>query len=1093
MAMGSFRSRGSTGREPQEWAVVWGLYTQQEPHEQEVLCYELLRMPAQKINRYLLQLVYLAVCRPCGPLERAVTQLCGRSFNIAVQVSWLLLALLQDQPWNRHIYQFREACERAVLTGDMGDEQLHLSPFLEQSLQDCFPQQQQPEKSHILQPLQQPNQLTASWGGSRSYMLTNRLTASTSSPPSPSVAAVMASSPAGHSPGAASFCALSSSSSSGAHRFRSSLDLELMRHASQDRAPSPALAGTPAPSVGCGPAVAAVPEAGEAAGVADPGTLTAATAKCCGSDQDQQAQQQQPAAMSGGLAKQLAASPAGCSQSSNGAGVSGSAAARLDEGQCTAAASTGSEIKSGAGAGSCGVSQRVAEPAQAGSAAAASCCGSFEEYVAARRVELQQELGEGEGVSSLIAASHEFAQHCGHQGLAWIVTHEEDLPELLSGSALLARPPTSPEHAAVRDSYLATLDFVAALCETSSNLTRFSHDQRRKVLRQCLARISMEVDAAAEQGVAVRYPIGGCCKRVLRLLAADAAILNSRDKQLQQPMHLTGAARTRQQQTQEEQEDAADALWLFGEVPASSSTDTLAKAASAALHSSSAGLWSAQTAEQGCEQQAVQVVLEVLAGPPAVPQLSKVNGALRIRRRLPSQEAIDIIAGQQADVLPHPSWQSGAQRFLYVVDGCCTRPFGAGQQDPQPVISLSLEQEKQAAAAAAAAAAERSKQAAAAFGERLSDRAARVAAASSYSSLPGWQLTGVIVKSGDDCRQELLALQLIREFRDIWAAAGIPLWVLPFEVLVTSSNTALIQLIADATSIHTIKARTSTALVGTAANSSSRNLPHGAAAATIPAGSAGTGTKGCVSLSDHFFAMWPRGSPECLAAQRRFVESLAGYSLMMHLLQVKDRHNGNIMMDDQGHLIHIDFGFILSNAPGGNWVRFEASPMKLTRELLEVMDSNSEGQPSDLFDYFKVLCIQGFLAARKERSRIVGLVQIMAQCCQGGPLCPSAAGGIPRAAEDQQAKGASGDGTVEEAAWRGVGSPLTAGAPPCSRPWPCFQAGPDKVVAALESRFMPGLSEGACVQHVLQLISSSLDAWSTRQYDYYQRVLNGIL
>jgi len=25
--------------------------------------------------------------------------------------------------------------------------------------------------------------------------------------------------------------------------------------------------------------------------------------------------------------------------------------------------------------------------------------------------------------------------------------------------------------------------------------------------------------------------------------------------------------------------------------------------------------------------------------------------------------------------------------------------------------------------------------------------------------------------------------------------------------------------------------------------------------------------------------------------------------------------------------------------PGGNWVRFEASPMKLTRELLEVMDS----------------------------------------------------------------------------------------------------------------------------------------------------------
>lgn len=28
---------------------------------------------------------------------------------------------------------------------------------------------------------------------------------------------------------------------------------------------------------------------------------------------------------------------------------------------------------------------------------------------------------------------------------------------------------------------------------------------------------------------------------------------------------------------------------------------------------------------------------------------------------------------------------------------------------------------------------------------------------------------------------------------------------------------------------------------------------------------------------------------------------------------------------------------------------------------------------------------------------------------------------------------------------------------------------------------------------VLQLISESLDAWRTRQYDYYQRVVNGIL
>ena len=40
----------------------------------------------------------------------------------------------------------------------------------------------------------------------------------------------------------------------------------------------------------------------------------------------------------------------------------------------------------------------------------------------------------------------------------------------------------------------------------------------------------------------------------------------------------------------------------------------------------------------------------------------------------------------------------------------------------------------------------------------------------------------VIVKSGDDCRQELLAMQLIRAFHDIFGEAQLPLWLRPFEV-----------------------------------------------------------------------------------------------------------------------------------------------------------------------------------------------------------------------------------------------------------------------------------------------------------------------
>ena len=40
-------------------------------------------------------------------------------------------------------------------------------------------------------------------------------------------------------------------------------------------------------------------------------------------------------------------------------------------------------------------------------------------------------------------------------------------------------------------------------------------------------------------------------------------------------------------------------------------------------------------------------------------------------------------------------------------------------------------------------------------------------------------------------------------------------------------------------------------------------------------------------------------------AQHNFITSLAASNIFCYVLQVKDRHNGNIMIDGDGHILHI--------------------------------------------------------------------------------------------------------------------------------------------------------------------------------------------
>ena len=257
-----------------------------------------------------------------------------------------------------------------------------------------------------------------------------------------------------------------------------------------------------------------------------------------------------------------------------------------------------------------------------------------------------------------------------------------------------------------------------------------------------------------------------------------------------------------------------------------------------------------------------------------------------------------------------------------------------------------------------------------------------------------WQ--SAIFKVGDDCRQDVLALQMIAAFRGIFNHVGLDVYVFPYRVTATAPGCGVIDVLP---------------------NSISRDM---------------LGREAVNGLYDYFVSKY--GNEDSLRfqeARSNFVKSMAAYSVISFLLQFKDRHNGNIMIDDAGHILHIDFGFCFDIAPGG--VKFERAPFKLTSEMVAVMGGSTDHQA---FKWFEELCVKAFLASRQYTEKLSQLVLLM----------------------------------------------MDSGLP-------CFKP---ETIQHFKDRFVLERSEREAADFMRDLIKKSYSSYSTGVYDQFQQMTNGI-
>uniref|UniRef100_A0A8C0B080 Phosphatidylinositol 4,5-bisphosphate 3-kinase catalytic subunit beta isoform n=1 Tax=Buteo japonicus TaxID=224669 RepID=A0A8C0B080_9AVES len=179
----------------------------------------------------------------------------------------------------------------------------------------------------------------------------------------------------------------------------------------------------------------------------------------------------------------------------------------------------------------------------------------------------------------------------------------------------------------------------------------------------------------------------------------------------------------------------------------------------------------------------------------------------------------------------------------------------------------------------------------------------------------GGDLVGIIFKNGDDLRQDMLTLQILRLMDILWKEAGLDLRILPYGCLATGDHSGLIEAVSSSETIADIQLNSSNVAAAAAFNKDALL---------------------------NWLKEYNLGD-DLDRAIEEFTLSCAGYCVATYVLGIGDRHSDNIMVRKNGQLFHIDFGHILGNFKSKFGIKRERVPFILTYDFIHVIQQGKTG------------------------------------------------------------------------------------------------------------------------------------------------------